>query len=68
MEFIFIFDQPLQKSSHLAGVNTSKTLEDKVMEVCGENMIKTAHYNQCRYDSFEYRDNKDEFNLNIRWW
>jgi galactitol-specific phosphotransferase system IIB component len=46
--------------SHSVGVGTSRTLEDRIIEICDENRIKTAYYDQQRYDSFDSSDNENE--------
>jgi hypothetical protein len=35
-------------------------LEDRIIEICDENRIKTAYYDQQRYDSFDSSDNENE--------
>jgi hypothetical protein len=46
--------------SHSVGVGTSRILEDRIMGIYDENRIKTVYYDQCRYDSSNLCDNKDE--------
>jgi hypothetical protein len=55
-----IFYRPFRQLSHLVGVGTSRTLEDRIIEICDENRIKTAYYNQHRYDSFDSSDNENK--------
>jgi hypothetical protein len=46
--------------SHSVGVGTSRILEDRIIEICDENRIKTAYYDHQRYDSFDSSDNENE--------
>jgi len=55
-----IFSQPLRQLSHSIDVGLSRTLEDRVIEICDENRIKITYYYQHRYDSSNPSENKDE--------
>jgi hypothetical protein len=51
---------PLRQLSHLTCAGTSRILEDRIMRIYDENIIKIAYYDQHRYDSSDPSDNKDE--------
>jgi hypothetical protein len=44
--YILIFSRLLRQLSHSASANTSRILEDKIMKICDENIIKTTYYDQ----------------------
>jgi len=52
--------QPRRQLSHLANVGISRTLENMVMRIFDENMIKITYCDQRKYDSSKPSDNQDE--------
>jgi len=44
--YILIFSRLPRQLSHSASASASRILEDKVMKICDENMIKTTYYDQ----------------------
>jgi hypothetical protein len=44
--YILIFSRLLKQLLHSASASTSRILEDKIMKICDENIIKTTYYDQ----------------------
>lgn len=63
--YIFIFSQLFRQLSYYStGAGTSRILKDKIIKICNENMIKTAYYDEWRYNFFEPSDNKNKDIMN----